>query len=44
MVLTCLEQAAGHSEAVCRFTLCNLHLSQIQMDELYALLNQVCET
>ncbi len=40
-VLACLKQAAGHSEAVCQFLFHQLQLSQVQMDELYALLNQI---
>jgi transposase-like protein/IS1 family transposase len=38
-VLTWLVKAAQHSEAVVGYMMHDLHLSQVQMDELYALLN-----
>jgi IS1 family transposase/transposase-like protein len=37
-VLRWLVEAAQHSEAVVEYMVHNLHLSQVQMDELYALL------
>ena len=37
-VLRWLVQAAQHSEAVVGYMVHNLHLTQVQMDELYALL------
>lgn len=40
-VLTWLIQASRHIEAVSRYMLHDLHLSQVQMDELCALLSQV---
>ena len=38
-VLGWLVEAAKHSEAVMGYMMHNLHLTQVQMDELYALLN-----
>jgi transposase-like protein len=42
-VLGWLAEAAKHSEAVIRYMVHNLQLSQVQMDELYALLNGMRE-
>jgi IS1 family transposase len=36
-----LVEAAAHSEAVIGYIMHNLHLTQVQMDELYALLNGI---
>lgn len=38
-VLGWLLEAAGHSEAVLGYMMHHMHLKQVQMDELYALLN-----
>ncbi len=40
-VLTWLTQASQHIEAISRYMVHTLHLSQVQMDELCALLSQV---
>jgi IS1 family transposase len=42
-VLRWLVEAAKHSEAVIRYMVHNLHLTQVQMDELYALLSEMRE-
>ena len=42
-VLSWLAQAAKHSEAVVGYMVHNLHLTQVQMDELYALLSGMRE-
>ena len=42
-VFSWLVQAASHSEAVIGYMMHNLHLSQVQMDELYALLSGMRE-
>jgi IS1 family transposase len=40
-VLGWLVEAAEHLEAFSRYHLCNLHVEQVQMDELFALLSAV---
>jgi transposase-like protein/IS1 family transposase len=42
-VFSWLVEAASHSETVIGYMVHNLHLSQVQMDELYALLNGMRE-
>ena len=40
-VLGWLVEAAEHLEAFCRYFLCDVHVEQVQMDELFALLSAV---
>jgi transposase-like protein/IS1 family transposase len=40
-VLQWLVEAAEHLRAFCAYFLCNVHVNQVQLDELYAVLRQV---